>query len=85
MDERTLRALVDAGGVKKIHIVAMGGRFHVEAATRTGCVTASTNRGSVKTWVTLDAAARWVRKLGIGMIAVDIERWQPGQRTLHVD
>ncbi len=73
------------GALKKISIVALGGRFHVRAVTHTGEITASTTKGSVKTWATLDAAARWVRNLGIGLVAVDIEKWQPGQRTLQVD
>ena len=85
MDERTLRALVGAGGIRKVRIVALGGRFHVEMSTRTGDVTASTMKGAVKTWVTLDAAARWVRGLGVGQLSVSMERWQPGQRTLHLD
>lgn len=85
MDERTLRALVSAGGVKKARIVALGGRFHVEVVTRTGNLTASTVRGAVKTWVNLDAAARWVRNLDLGSALVEMERWQPGQRTLHMD
>lgn len=85
MDERTLRALVSAGGVKKVKVIALGGRFHVEATTGTGQVTASTSKGGVKTWVTLDSAARWLRGLGLGTMTVHIEKWQPGQKTLKID
>ena len=82
MDERMLRALVAAGAVKKISIIASGARFHVEARTLPGAVTAETLKGKVKTWVSLDAAARWVRGLGIGAAQVHLTHWQPGQRDL---
>jgi len=82
MDERMLRALVAAGAVKKISIIASGARFHVEARTLNGAVTAETLKGRVKTWVSLDAAARWVRGLGIGAAQVHLTHWQPGQREL---
>lgn len=82
MDEKTLRALITAGAVKKIHIIGNGARFHVEAATPNGSLTAETRRGKVKTWVTLDAAARWVRSLGIGSAHVNLAGWQPAQREM---
>ena len=82
MDERMLRALVAAGAIKKISIIASGARFHVEARTPNGAITAETLKGKVKTWVSLDAAARWVRGLGIGAAQVHLTHWQPGQREL---
>ena len=84
MDERTLRALVAAGAVRKIDIIARGARFHVEAVTPNGAITAETRSGKVRTWVTLDAAARWVRGLGIGGANVNLTHWQPAQRELAV-
>ena len=82
MDERMLRALVAAGAVKNISIIASGSRFHIEAKTPNGPVTAETLKGKVKTWVTLDAAAKWVRGLGVGGAHVNLTHWQPGQRGL---
>ena len=82
MDERILRALVAAGAVQSVRIVAIGSRFHVEAKTKNGNVTAETLKGKVRTWVTLDAAARWVRGLGVGRAHVSLTHWQPGQREL---
>ncbi len=84
MDERLLKAMVAAGAVKNINIIANGARFHVEAKTPNGPVTAETRQGKVRTWVTLDAAARWVRGLGIGAAKISIAHWQPGQRELSV-
>ncbi len=84
MNEKTLRAMVEAGAVKRVRIVADGARFHVEADTPTSTVVAVTGRGSPKTWGTLDASAKWVRALGIGIAQLDLSRWQPGQRELRV-
>lgn len=84
MDERTLRALVAAGAVRRIDIIASGARFHVEASTPNGAVTAHTRSGKIRTWATLDAAARWVRNLGIGGAQVNMTHWQPEQRELSV-
>lgn len=84
MDERTLKAMVAAGAIKSINIIARGARFHVEATTPNGPITAETRRGKVKTWVTLDAAARWVRRLGVGGARVNLIHWQPGQREMSV-
>ena len=80
MDERMLRALVAAGAIKKISIVASGARFHVEARTPNGAVTAETLKGKVKTWVSLDAAARWVRGLGVGPARTDLKLVSPRYR-----
>jgi len=84
MDERMLRAMVAAGAIKNIDIIASGARFHVEARTPNGPITAETLKGKVKTWVTLDAAAKWVRALGVGDARINLTHWQPGQRELSV-
>ncbi len=84
MDERMLKAMVAAGAIKNISIIASGARFHVEARTPNGPITAETRKGKVRTWVTLDAAARWVRSLGLGAAQVNLAHWQPSQRELAV-
>ena len=84
MDEKTMRALVEAGAVKRIHIIANGGTFHVEADTQNGSITASTLKGAIKTWSSLDTAAKWVRALGIGKAQIEISKWQPGQKALEL-
>jgi hypothetical protein len=82
MNEKTLRALVDAGAVRRIRIIADGARFHVEADTATATVVVVTIKGTVKTWGSLDSAAKWVRGLGIGRAQVELSKWQPDQRAL---
>ena len=41
-----------------------------------------TLKGKLKTWVTLDAAAKWIHSMGIGSLHVELDKWQPGQRGL---
>ncbi len=84
MDERMIKAMVAAGAIKKIDIIACGARFHIEASTPNGPVTAETHKGKVKTWVTLDAAAKWVRSIGVGGARINLTHWQPAQRELSV-
>ena len=45
---------------------------------------ASTHKGKIKTWVTLDAAAKWVRSLGVGSAHISLAHWQPGQREFPI-
>ncbi len=84
VNEKTLRALVEAGAVKRLRIIAMGARFHVELDTATSTVVASTGKGAAKTWASIDATARWVRGLGIGTVQLDLSRWTPDQRGLSL-
>ena len=83
MNEKTLRALVEAGAVKRVRVIATGARFHVEADTPTATVVAMTSKGTPKTWGSLDSAARWLRSRGIGIAQIDVSRWQPGQGGLR--
>ncbi len=84
MNEKTLRALVEAGAIKRSRIVARGTRFHVEFDTATGSVTASTNRAGIKQWASLDAVARWLRGLGLGSASLDLAQWTPQQKSLDL-
>lgn len=84
MNEKTLRALIDAGAVKRVRIIAEGARFHVEADTSTATIVAMTGKGAPKTWSSLDSAVKWIRALGIGTLQVDVTRWQPNQTGLRL-
>jgi hypothetical protein len=35
-------------------------------------------------WSSIDAAAKWLRGLGIGQIALELTHWQPGQKSLWI-
>ena len=84
MNERTLRALIEAGAIKRIHIIAEGSYFQVKADTATGSVAASTVNGKIKTWRTLDSVAKWIRALGIGNASLDVAKWQPRQKGMRL-
>lgn len=82
MNEKTLRALVEAGAIKRIRIIADGARFYLEADMPTATIVAVTSKGAPKTWSSLDASAKWVRAIGIGIVQLDVSRWTPTQRAL---
>jgi hypothetical protein len=82
MNEKTIRALVEAGAVKKIKIIGDGAFFHAEIFTPNGSVIAQTNKGDIKTWSSLDTSAKWVRALGIGEAQLQLAKWRPDQRAL---
>ncbi len=82
MNEKTIRALVDAGAVKNVLLIADGASIHVDIVTQNGPITATTNKGGIKTWVTIDASAKWVKGLGVGRAQLEISGWLPGQRGM---
>ncbi len=84
LDSKTLKALIDAGAIKRIRIIGDGSLFRIEADTQSGPVIVNTLAGKLKTWSTLDAAAKWIHSLGIGTLQVDLGRWQPGQRRMNL-
>ena len=84
MNEKTIRALVEAGAVKKVRIIANGAAIHVDIVTQNDVVTATTLKGAVKVWVAIDTAAKWVKNLGIGRIELIVEKWLPDQKGLKM-
>lgn len=84
MNQQTLRALAEAGAIKRVRIVGRGACFHVEGDTPKGSFVACTMDGKTKTWSTLDTAAKWVRGLGLGRAQLHIGEWQPDQRALRL-
>lgn len=84
MIEKTIRALVEAGAVKKVLLIADGATVHVDIVTQNGPITATTIKGTIKTWVTLDASAKWVKGLGVGRAQLEISRWLPDQKGMPV-
>ncbi|MEW5009714.1 MAG: hypothetical protein RPR28_10680 [Cycloclasticus sp.] len=84
MNEKTIKALVDAGAVKKVQIVAHGAAIHVNIVTKNDVVTATTLKGSIKIWATIDACAKWVKNLGIGRVQLVMDKWLPAQKGLNL-
>ncbi len=84
MNEKTIRALVEAGAIKNVLIIADGAAIHVDIITQNGAITATTNKGTIKTWATIDSSAKWIKGLGIGKAQLEISRWLPGQRGMSL-
>lgn len=84
MNEKTLRVLIEAGGVKKLCIIGDGSQFFVEVVTHTGKMTVNTMAGQLKQWASLDSTARWIHSLGIGKADIDLSRWSPQQRGMKL-
>ena len=84
MNEIALRALIEGGAIKRIRLIANGAVIHAEVDTLTGTLTASTQKGAVRTWKSIDAAARWSHRLGLGSIQLELMRWQPKQKGLDL-
>lgn len=84
MNEKMLRALVEAGAIKKVYVIGNGAMIYVKADLPNQTITAQTLQGKLKTWRTMDAAARWVHALGVGKAQLDIAKWQPSQRGLKI-
>ncbi len=84
MNEKVIRALVEAGAVRHVRIVADQASFYVEIQTANGTSTAETLKGKLKTWATLNAAAKWIRSLGIGEAQLLLARWTPEQRQMSL-
>lgn len=76
-------ALIDAGAVKHASIVTDGATIHIKLTTRTGDSSPATAlKGAIKTWSTIDAAAKWLCGLGIGEAKLNVSRWSPNQRGM---
>ena len=84
MNEKILRALIEAGAVKKIELRAEGATIYALVHSGTEPKPAQTLKGQLKTWSSLDTAANWVRSLGIGRMQLDVAKWQPEQRKMNL-
>ncbi len=85
MNSKVIRALLEASAVKRVRIVGNGGSFHVQIDTKGGSSAAETLDGRIKSWATIDAAARWLRNLGVGKAQLELQRWSPDQRQMKLD
>lgn len=83
MDSKTLKALIEAGAFKSASIIADGATVHISFTTRNGDSSpATTLKGAIKTWSTIDTAAKWLRSLGIGEAKLNVAKWSPNQRGM---
>ena len=84
MNSKILKALIEAGAIRRVHLIAEGSLIRAEVETQAGTSAVDTLDGKLKTWSTLDAAARWIHSLGIGVMQLELSRWQPGQKGMKL-
>ncbi len=83
MNKAALEVLISAGAIRQVRIIADGFAVYIEITTQAGeTSTVTTNKGGIKTWVTIDASARWIKALGVGKVQLEISRWLPGQKGM---
>ena len=83
MDSKSIKLLVDAGAIKSVSIIANGSTVHAQITTGSGDIQpATTLKGSIKTWSTIDSAAKWVRSVGIGSMKLNVAKWSPNQKAM---
>lgn len=84
MNKKVIQILVDEGAVKQVKIIADGAGFYVDIVTKTRSTSATTLAGSIKSWASIDSAAKWVRSLGLGTAQLELANWRPGQKGLNL-
>jgi len=84
MNRKALVMLIEAAAVKRTRIVANGSQLHIEVDAPGRSFVIQTDKGAVRTWQSIDAAAKWLRGLGIGQVALELAHWSPAQRSLFV-
>jgi hypothetical protein len=80
MNNKMLKGLVEAGAVKAVSIIASGSVLYAEILTLSGDIT--TQAGAIKTWRTIDSAAKWLKTLGLGTMKLEVGKWLPTQKGL---
>ena len=85
MNNKMLKGLVEAGAIKAVSIIANGAVVHAEVLTLSGNKKViTTQTGTIKTWGTIDSAAKWLKKLGLGTMKLEVGKWIPNQRGLSL-
>ena len=80
MNNKMLKGLVEACAVKALSIIASGSVLFAEILTLSGDIT--TQAGAIKTWRTIDSAAKWLKTLGLGTMKLEVGKWMPNQKGL---
>jgi len=83
MNNKMLKGLVEAGAIKAVSIIANGSLVHAEVITLSGDKKViTTQAGTIKTWGTIDSAAKWLKTLGLGTMRLEVGKWMPNQKGL---
>ncbi|MBQ0789200.1 MAG: hypothetical protein KBT50_01175 [Cycloclasticus sp.] len=85
LDGKTLSLLQHSGALKAVEIVADGSIIYVRFTLKNSSdAVAFTTSGKLKRWVTIDAAVKWLKTLGIGQAKIEFLYWLPKQMSLRV-
>lgn len=78
---KTLRELIEAGGIRSALLVGTSGGVSLKVRYGMAEKSLKLDRGGVRVWRTIDAAAKFCRSLGIANIELDLANWLPDQRV----
>lgn len=85
MNSTMMKTLMDAGAIKKVCIVAEGAKIHIVLTPQSGDPkVATTQKGSIKTWSSIDSASKWLRGYGVGSAELKMHGWMPGQKGMQL-
>ena len=83
MNNKMLKSCVEVVVVKAVNIIANGFVVHAEVVTLSGDKKViTTQAGAIKTWGTIDSAAKWLKTLGLGTMRLEVGKWMPNQKGL---
>jgi hypothetical protein len=83
MDSKSIKLLLEAGAIKNVSIIAEGSTIHAVITTNSGTPQpATTLKGDLKIWSTIDSAAKYIRSLGVGKVKLEFSKWNPKQKGL---
>ena len=85
VDGKILSLLQHSGALKEVTVIADASIIYAQFFLKNGGeVVAYTTAGKLKKWVTIDAAIKWLKSLGIGEARINFVYWQPKQISLRV-
>jgi hypothetical protein len=79
IQEATLRDIITDGVVRSINVVGKTRRFEVLVRIGDGKRLLAGTRGQVRAFATLDSAAKFLKRLGVGAFDVDTTHFEPGR------
>jgi hypothetical protein len=78
MNEQTLRTLVTADSVRSPAVIGMGGGYAISVRYGSTESLLKSSRGETRLF-TLDAASKFLRRIGLPRFVVDASNYEPGR------
>ena len=80
----SIRKMLSVGAQVEVTIAAEQDAFVVLIGAGLTRLAVQAKRGHIRRFRTLDSAAQFLNKLGCRHAAIDLERWEPSQRTIAI-